>query len=280
MDNIIFMGHDGLKIINNEEFYFTKYFDWVFMKNKIIKRVTNPKTIYIKIDYLDKYVNDILNISNEFILVSGCSDASPSINYVNSYNKIIKLPNLVKWFAENNLSHHPKITSLTVGLATHNVEYEKFILHLRNNMNFEKKNKIFCCYRKRFSNCAGEEYCERIKCDIFIKNNLGIDFYNNLEVNKFLETLSKYKYCFCPLGNGVDHAPKLIECLLLKVIPICKKNFNSYTLYNKYPIIWIDDFNCILNDEILNYDININWDEIMNEFTHKYIYDLIIKHIC
>ena len=31
----IFMGHNGNKMDNNTEYYFTKYFDWVFMKNKI-----------------------------------------------------------------------------------------------------------------------------------------------------------------------------------------------------------------------------------------------------
>ena len=79
------------------------------------------------------------------------------------------------------------------------------------------------------------------------------------------------------MGNGVDHSPKLLECLLLKTIPICKKNPHSYNLYNKYPVIWIDDFNTILTDTLLTYDYNINWDEIMNEFTHKYIYNKIME---
>ena len=41
MDNIqdhIFMGHDGTNMDRNIEFYFSKYFDWVFMNNKIIKK--------------------------------------------------------------------------------------------------------------------------------------------------------------------------------------------------------------------------------------------------
>ena len=41
MDNIqdhIFMGHYGTNMDRNIEFYFSKYFDWVFMNNKIVKR--------------------------------------------------------------------------------------------------------------------------------------------------------------------------------------------------------------------------------------------------
>ncbi len=116
LEKHIFMGHDGNKIQNNTEYYFTKYFDWVFMKDKIIKRNENPKTCYIKTDYLNKYINNILSIKNKFILVSGCSNYSPSINFKKLYEKIIKMPNLIKYYAENNLSSNPKMCSLTVGL--------------------------------------------------------------------------------------------------------------------------------------------------------------------
>ena len=68
---------------------FHKAFDWVFMNNMIIKRV-EPNTCYIKTDYLDKYIDDILGIKN-IILVSGCSDFSPNIHYKKSYEKIIRI---------------------------------------------------------------------------------------------------------------------------------------------------------------------------------------------
>ena len=34
----IFMGHDGHSMINGKEYYITKYFDWIFMQDKIIKK--------------------------------------------------------------------------------------------------------------------------------------------------------------------------------------------------------------------------------------------------
>lgn len=49
LENYIFMGHDGIKMENDIEYYFTKYFDMVFMKNKIIKRNQNPKTLIVHI---------------------------------------------------------------------------------------------------------------------------------------------------------------------------------------------------------------------------------------
>jgi hypothetical protein len=273
----MFMGHDGYKMANNTEWYFTKYFDWVFMNNTIIKRKDYPRTCYIKTDYLDKYINDILSISNEFILVSGCSDYSPSVNFEQSYEKLIKMPNLIKYYTENNLSTNPKMRSLTVGLATHSIEYENKLLDIRNDISI-KQDKIFVCFRNRYTNVCGNQFIERGSLtSIFCKNNIDIiNYYNKLDQNNFLTLLSQYKWCFCPLGNGVDHSPKLLECLILKTIPICKKNINSYNLYSKYPIIWIDDFNTILTENDLKYPDNIDWDEIMYEFHHKYIYNSII----
>jgi hypothetical protein len=273
------MGHDGKKMINDTEYYFTNYFDWVFMNNIIIKKKNNPVTCYIKLDYLNKYINDILSIKNDFILVSGCSDFSPSVNFKESYEKIIKMPTLIKYYAENNLSSNPKMCSLTVGLATHSITYEKNLLYIRNNIS-NKKDKIFCCFRNINTNVCGKEFIERPFASKFIeKNNKKIELYNNIDNNKFLTLLSHCKWCFCPLGNGVDHSPKLLECLILKTIPICKKNFNSYNLYSKYPIIWIDDFNTFLKDSDLIYPSNINWDKIMNEFHHKYIFNSIIANV-
>lgn len=272
----IFMGHDGNSMDEGKEYYITKYFDWIFMNNKIIKKKTKPNTCYIKTDYLNKYLNDILSIKNKFILVSASSDYSPSINFKESYEKIIKHPLLLKWYAENNLSDHPKIYSLPTGFATHSLEYENIILNIRKNIK-NKTDKIFVCFKPRNTNDCGEEYVERIKCDKFINNHLTqIDRYHDLNQNDFLKKLSQYKWCFCPLGNGVSHEPKILECLFLKTIPICKKNPHSYNLYSKYPVIWIDDFDTILTN--LKYDFNYDWDKLINEFTHKYIFDYIINN--
>ncbi len=57
----------------------------------------------------------------------------------------------------------------------------------------------------------------------------GIKFISNVDQEKYLETLSTYKYCICPEGNGVD-CHRIWECLYLGVIPICKNNTLSQNL--------------------------------------------------
>ena len=272
-----FIGHCGNSMSENNTFYFAEYFDWVMMSDTIKKKINIPKTIYIKTDYLTRHLNEILNLKNDFILISGCSDYSPQVNFNMEYNKIINMPNLLKWYAENNISNHIKMYSLTVGFATHKSIYESTLLNIRKQNN-QKIHQIFCCWRNRYTNVCGDYFIERTHMVEFIHNYPEIFYYKEdiPTSTEYQETLSKYKWCLCPLGNGVDCAPKIIECFFLKTIPIVKKTFNNFNLYNKYPVVWVDNFIDILNMQ-LYYDENINWDSIIEEFTCDYWYKKIIE---
>ena len=271
------MGHDGYSMLDNKGFYFANRFDWIMTKDIIIKNKEIPRYIYIKTDFLNKYVDQIMNVKNEFVLISGCSDFSPQMNFKESYLKIINIPNLKKWYTENNLSNHPKMFSLTVGFAHHTKEYEDKLLSIRKNIQIhEKKDKIFCCWRGRNSNVCGNEYIERTQMVEFVKDYPTLfDIYSDvLDISDFQHKLSTYKYCLCPLGNGVDCAPKIVECFFLKTIPIVRKTHNVVNLYEKYPVIFVDDFKDVLNME-LSYDENIEWDKIIESFTCEHWFEAI-----
>jgi hypothetical protein len=274
-----YIGHCGLSMINNSSFYFANYFDWIMLKDKIIKKTEKPRHVYLKIDFIKKYMNEIKNIKNDFILVTGCGDYSPQINCREEYLIIINLPTLKKWYAENNLSDHQKMYSLTVGFATHSKEYEDNLLSIGKTVIIENKiNKIFCCWRPRTENCCGNQFIERGNMTHFIHTYPDI-FYiqkEGLTTNEFQQTLSKYKWCLCPLGNGVDCAPKILECFFLKTIPIVRKNYNVLNLYKNYPVIWVDNFTDILHME-LQYDTLIDWDNIINSFTCEAWFNKIIE---
>ena len=259
---MIFWGHNGFALLNNKEFYITEKFDWVTCKDILIKKTDNPKYVYLKLDFLNEHIDEIMAIENQFILVSGSGDASPQICNKNNYNKLINKKNLIHWYAENVAYYHPKMTPLTVGLANHSESYEKLILNIRKKGKV-RKNIIFCCFRKTLYNVNGYEYVQRDKCINFIINN-KVDFYDDLDIETFLKTLNKYKFAFLPVGNGFDYAPKIWECLLLGVIPICLKIHNSYELYKKYPIIWIESFNEII-DVNKNYFENYDWNKPYND---------------
>lgn len=255
---------------NDRGFYFSNIFDWVMTQNRIIKNISPPRHIYIKLDFLPKYFNLINTLENPFILISGCSDMSPQIHYKEYYDKLIQNENLDKWYMENNHSNHPKTRSLSVGFATHSEKFENDLLNIRKSVNINnKKERIFCCWRNRDENCCGNEFYERNESlELFVNKNELCDVYQpNLSAYEYQKKLSEYKWCLCPLGNGMDHAPKLLECLFLKTIAICKKNANSMSLYSDYPIIWVDNWDDINNDVLKYHDAD--WDKIVDDFRYK-----------
>ena len=109
-----YIGHDGLALSNNKSFYFADNFDWIICKDKIIKKKDVPKSVYIKIGYLDRWLDQILKIKNNFVLITGCGDKSPQIHFSRSFNKIVNLSNLLSIYSENNLSTHPKAFSMKI----------------------------------------------------------------------------------------------------------------------------------------------------------------------
>ena len=214
-----YIGHDGRAMVDNRSFYFANNFDWVITKDKIIKNKVIPNSIYIKIDYINKWLHQILKIKNNFILITGCSDFSPQIHFSKAFNIIINLPNLVAIYSENNLSSHPKAFSLPVGFATHDKDYEDKLLILKEKINVKEKiNKVFCCWRPRGNNCCGEEFNDRNNKTDFIKTNSKVNFYQNLTQNNFNEKLSKHKWCLCTVGNGTDPTPCILECFFHQIL--------------------------------------------------------------
>jgi hypothetical protein len=250
------------------------------MKDRIQKNIDIPKTIYIKTDYLKQYIDTILDINTDFILISGSSDYSPQINFKAEYEKIIMMPNLIKWYAENNLSDHEKMHSLTIGFATHTREYEDSLLHIRNTIcvTENKVDAIFCCWRYRDFNVCGNEFIERTSMTNFVYDNpvLFHTYPSNMNILDYQSTIAKYKWCLCPLGNGVDCAPKIVECFFLKTIPIVRRNSHLLRLYGRYPVVWVDDFKEVLDMKLV-YDDKIEWDRIIDEFKCEYWINKILN---
>ena len=274
-----YIGHDGLALSNNKSFYFADNFDWIICKNKIIKKKDIPKSIYIKIDYINKWLKIILKIKHDFVLITGCSDFSPQIHFSRAFNKIVNLSNLLAIYSENNLSTHPKAFSLPVGFATHSKEYEDKLLMLKEKVNLEKKiDKVFCCWRQGRVNCCGEEFSDRNSKTEFLKTNSVVNFYQSLPQDEFHKKLSEHKWCLCTVGNGTDPTPCILECFFLKTIPILRKNINTFNLYNKYPVIWLNEYSDFDNID-LKYDYNINWENILEEFKCEYWKNKILNHL-
>jgi hypothetical protein len=275
------------KMMNGEIDNFGSNFDWIITAKKIHQNKIIPKTIYIKIDFINYFVNNILkHIDEEFILITGCSDYSPYINFYNEYNIIINNKYLKYWYGTNNLSTHIKMKSYPGGLGSYDENINEVLLSFRSKVPIEKKNKILCIWRTRTHNICGNEYITRNNIKILINNypNIFDWFEPNLNQEEFYNLLSQYKYVLCPVGNGVDPTPKSFEAIILKTLPIIIKTQNTKDNYLELPSILVNDFSDILTDNFLDNQYNklkhiIENDDIIYKLTAKYWSDKIINDI-
>ena len=58
---------------------------------------------------------------------------------------------------------------------------------------------------------------------------------------EYCKQIQAHKFMICPEGNAVD-CHRNWEVLLLKRVPIMKKNSYLQECYKEYPILWVDDY--------------------------------------
>jgi hypothetical protein len=96
--------------------------------------------------------------------------------------------------------------------------------------------------------------------------------------------MQSYKYVFCPIGNGVDPNPKLLESLCCKCIPILINNPNTQSMHDqiKFPCILVDKVEDIVEKNVIDQcklDMSIGYDECIQKFSAKLWADYIHSHI-
>jgi hypothetical protein len=276
-----FIGTGSMNLHNDIPFDFSLNFDWIITKNKIIKQTDTPKYIYSHTDFLPFFVKNILNLlNNDFVLITGCSDYSPSINFKNEYNIIINNPFLKYWYSQNTLSENYKCMSLPAGICCYSSIHDYKLQNLYNDLTLfdnPRKTKILCIWNMRYSNDCGEKYIERPYFTEFIKKYPEIfDFFEaNLNSDDFLELLTKYTHILLPLGNGADLCPKLLEALCCKTIPIHLKNNNIVNLKKQIniPSIMLNNLDEILSKDFFtknHIDLKNNYFENIFNFSAEF----------
>jgi hypothetical protein len=221
-----------------------------------------PRTIFIKIDYLNNYTAEgpnqnfitLMNLTTPFVLITGAGDNSPSIHYQTYYENIIKHPMLIHWFAEQNMSPHPKISGIPNGLTYHDrikqFKVEETLKSIRKNiLPFSKRsNKIFACWRRRDYDSArssADEFCN-LHPDQFKRITSEIHYLD------YLNLVKDHILVLAPNGNCPDPSPRAWECMIMKVIPIIKRIDFVTQVYSDLPCIIVDSWVDITNNKFMS----------------------------
>lgn len=159
--------------------------------------------------------------------------------------------NLIHWFAQNLNFIHPKISPIPIGLERQRWHPDKKNI-ITNSLNQQKsinrKRKALC----QFNPVTFTSERSHI-IDMVLNNNIYADYYsclNGANFDLYIDNLTKYEYCLCPRGNGID-THRLWESLYCGCIPITKKQI-THTFDEDLPLIFIE-----------------NWEDVTESFLNK-----------
>ena len=94
---------------------------------------------------------------------------------------------------------------------------------------------------------------------IFIENTQkdnNIRKMNN-NYNNYFNKLLYSKFSICPRGCGID-SYRVYDSILCNCIPIMLKNDDYYKHFEKWPILFIDDYKDLTEEFLNNIKLNIN----------------------
>ena len=207
--------------------------------------ISNPNILFCYGHCIRLFIQKLSYFKNSFVLITHNSDENILPNMEVLY--LATHPLLKKWYAQNACVEHPKIVLLPIGLAneqwahgdtsffknTENVRTPEFGIREAENLRVAKgvrgipgedlssqviteywnhKTESIYFYFNLHTNYAKRNECYKQLRDV-------VSFLPPVPVQEYHETLSKYSFCICPEGNGVD-THRFWEALYVRSIPI------------------------------------------------------------
>jgi hypothetical protein len=184
--------------------------------------------IFVKIDYVHSFFE--LNLDKQYILFTHNGDLPVDDNYL----RYMDNPNLLKWYGQNIMTYHPKVTSIPIGIANEIWPHgDEKVFNEVINQNLPKERLIYVNFDVN-TNRRERNYC------LSELNQRGFEMGEKLPLKQYLQEVAKSYFIVSPNGNGID-CHKTWEALYLGAIPIVTKSINIEHYIN-YPIIMIDSW--------------------------------------
>ena len=230
----------------------------------------NKQIIYIKTDYIVHNIPHLIlflqKCKNKIILVIHNSDYSFDERHLVLFTEIPKLKHI---YTQNVNVNDSRVSPLPIGISNRRFNPDGIETIARVSCENNKKDK-FIYFNFTIDTNPGK----RLKCFHHF-NNAGVPYIPNMSFNDYIRELSRYKYCICPDGNGID-THRLWECLYVKTIPICMRSINTEYFAQFMPIILVNDWSevDIPSLEALEY----KWEPKEKAFlTLSYQYEMIYR---
>lgn len=218
-----------------------------------VETYNNPRVVFCY-GYLIKKLSTIIHLfENPFILITHNCDENmvpdkPEIDL------ILNTPNLICWYSQNVGIVREKLYFLPIGIANRQWEHgnlEIFRNVFELNLRHIKSKMIYMNFNIDTNRNAREI------CYNSLSNKIPFLPMTNFENHIF--RMAEYKFCICPIGNGLD-THRLWECYYLRVVPIMLKNTFSSIIKSttNLPMVLLDswdDLFTIISEENIIYNL-------------------------
>ena len=246
---------------------------------KQLKNGINPKlvkenqSIYISTDLIDRFFEEIApQIDVPYKLISGRTDRGVDDELSRKIT-----PNLIHWYTHNNMSHHPKVTTIPIGLQNlhwrvdnHPQSDVRNIIQVANE-DIDVDKDILVSFRIE-TNARDRQPC----FDYF--NQLGdfVTLRQNFEewradydfILDYFRTVRRHKFVVCPFGNAYD-CHRNWEVFALGSIPIIKRHRSMEEFYDM-PAWFVDDWSEVDLESIQNKYTEMR--DLWDTYNHEKIY--------
>ena len=184
--------------------------------------------------------NDLLHLLAEIMLMKEtqfiifCSNEdTPITEDIHSHIP----PNVLAIYAANAVGYGGKVHPIPYGLQRKlypvDVRLDEMHIALRSD---PKPTKLLYINHAEHTNISERGNIRDMFADkSFATVSPRVDY------PEYCRMIQAHKFMICPEGNAVD-CHRNWEVLLLKRVPIMKKNLYLQECYKDYPILWVDDY--------------------------------------
>jgi len=227
---------DFIKQVNGNKFM-TLFIDNIRLyKRKIL---CSTATDQMRVDKMMEE-NDLLHLLAEIMLMKEtqfiifCSNEdTPITEDIHSHIP----PNVLAIYAANAVGYGGKVHPFPYGLQRKLYPVDVRLDEMHNALKSDPKpNKLLYINHAEHTNISERGNIRDMFADkSFATVSPRVDY------PEYCRMIQAHKFMICPEGNAVD-CHRNWEVLLLKRVPIMKKNPYLQECYKDYPILWVDDY--------------------------------------
>ena len=239
----------------------TTEFTGLKLKNLKIK---NGDIVFCNTSYLSlffKYLKRLKQLTSITLITSQSDFAITEKIFMD------KPKSVTRWFAANVAYKDTNLIPIPLGLADN---YSPKNIRINDLVNFkfeevEKLNKLYVNLRK------STNFKERENIENIFKNKEWVVIKEpNLSIDDYISDLNKYKFIFCPWGNGFD-THRIWEALYCGSIPITKSHVGLS--FENLPIISFENFNDLSIERLIaeTSKIDFNFEALNSKYWNQLI---------